>query len=146
MTDYCIGMTKTAQKIERPENGARPCLETMPYRMVVFSRWNGKTPLYCVGGSASKEMGAEKALRTAHKIHGGDCFYCKKPIKKGEATIDHAEPERLGGGKSIQNLIIACKPCNAAKGHKPIEAFNRDAGAEWLKALLAQVQDRLNRL
>lgn len=114
--------------------------------MIVFHQFNGDTPLFLVAGSNASARGAEKALRLAHKLHGGDCFYCKKPVPHEGLSIDHAEPEKLGGNGSLPNLLVSCKPCNLKKGHKPIETFNRNAGKEWLSALLAQVQDRLNRV
>lgn len=115
--------------------------------MVVFKALNHhQKPLYWVAGSNAPAAGAEKALREAHRVHGGVCFYCKKPVAPGDLTIDHAEPAKLGGGDEIQNLLIACKPCNSDKDHQPIEAFDPDAGREWLSALLQQIQDRLNRL
>lgn len=115
--------------------------------MVVFARKDGKgTPLYLVAGSSLGPMGAEKALRAAHKIHGGECFYCKQAVAGTEFTIDHVEPDALGGKAHLQNLVVAHKACNLAKGHQIIEAYNADAGREWLNALLCQVQDRLNRL
>jgi 5-methylcytosine-specific restriction endonuclease McrA len=115
--------------------------------MVVFARKDGKgTPLYWVAGLDRGPMGAEKALRAAHEIHGGECFYCKQAIAEREFTIDHVEPDALGGKAHLQNLVVAHKACNLAKGHQVIEAYNADAGREWLNALLRQVQDRLNRL
>lgn len=115
--------------------------------MVVFARKDGNgTPLYFVAGSDRKPMGAEKALRAAHRIHGGECFYCKQALAESELTIDHVEPDALGGKAHLQNLVLAHKTCNLAKGHRIIEAYKADAGREWLNALLRQVQDRLNRL
>lgn len=131
---------------EQPIAGANPCLGEMPYRALVFARLHGSTPLYFVAGSPADACGAEKALKAAFKIHGGNCFYCKTPLKDGEMTLDHVEPVKIGGDKSLQNLVLSCKPCNAAKGHRPIEAFKPDAGREWLSALLQQVQDRLNKI
>jgi 5-methylcytosine-specific restriction endonuclease McrA len=138
--------SKPAEK-EKPVHAARPCLEDMPYRALVFKTLNHhQKPLYWVAGSTAPAAGAERALKEAHRVHGGACFYCKKLVSHDEVTIDHAEPAKLGGRDEIQNLLIACKPCNSCKDHKPIEAFNPDAGREWLSALLKQVQDRLNRL
>ncbi len=132
---------------ERPEHGARHCLDALPYRMIVFARLNQhQRPLYLVAGSGKAAAGAEKALREAHRLHGGECFYCKESVPAEELTIDHAEPAALGGKDDLQNLLIACKPCNARKGHRAIEFFHPDAGREWLGALLAQVQERLDRL
>lgn len=89
-------------------------------------------------------MGAKKALREAHKLHGGVCFYCRKAVT--EITIDHIEPVAFGGSASLQNLAIACKPCNARKGNQPIEAFKPEAGREWLEAVHRQIGERLARL
>ena len=114
--------------------------------MVVFERMNGKTPLYRVAGSEKQALGAENALREAFAIHGGDCFFCKKKVNRGDLSIDHAEPVVNGGKPELQNLLISHPGCNKKKGHKAIESFNPNAGREWLSALLAQVQDRLNRL
>jgi 5-methylcytosine-specific restriction endonuclease McrA len=61
-------------------------------------------------------------------------------------TIDHVQPRAAGGGAEIQNLLIACGPCNKTKGAKAIELFDPKAGREWLSAVLHQVQARLNRL
>lgn len=132
---------------ESPADGARHCLSEVPYRMVVFQQLNhhGK-PLYLVAGMDAPAAGAEKALRRAHELHGGHCFYCKKPLGPGEITIDHVEPVRRGGRDELQNLLIACDPCNSDKGPRAIESFRPDAGREWLSALLLQVQDRLGRL
>ena len=132
---------------EKPANAARACLDDIPYRMLVYKETNGHgKPLFLVAGSSAAAAGAEKALKAAHRLHGGNCFYCKERVAAGDATIDHVEAEGVGGRDHIQNLLIACKPCNVAKGHKPIELYSPEAGREWLSALLCQVQDRLNRL
>ena len=138
-------MTLLATK-EDPINSARHCVTEIPYRMIVYERSNQGTPLYCVAGSAKRARGAEKALKEAFDIHGGNCFYCKEEVEPGQLSIDHAEPSSAGGKRHLQNLLIAHKACNLAKGSRPIEAFHPEAGREWLSALLAQVQDRLNRL
>lgn len=114
--------------------------------MIVFVRMNGETPLYQVAGSARGALGAEKALREAHRIHGGACFFCQKRLAPDEVTVDHAEAQAGGGRQHLQNLLIACRPCNQKKGQTPIETFDRQAGTEWLTAVLKQVEDRLNRL
>jgi hypothetical protein len=140
-------MARKSAATEDPAHAAVHCLKQYPYRLIVYSRSDGYgTPLFLVAGSPAREAGAEKALREAHRLHGGECFYCRQQIPGAELTIDHVEPEVLGGRGHLQNLVLAHKGCNAAKGHKIIEAFDPDAGREWLNALLLQVQDRLNRL
>lgn len=115
--------------------------------MLVYKETNGHgKPLYLVAGSSAAAAGAEKALKAAHRLHGGSCFYCREKVAPDAVTIDHAEPALAGGKDDLQNLLIACRPCNIAKGHRAIETFSPEAGREWLSALLHQVQDRLNRL
>jgi hypothetical protein len=137
-------MASTPAIRENPAHAARHCLDQRPYRMIVFDRMNQRTPLYRVAGSGRDSLNAENALREAFRIHGGDCFYCKKKIKVDEFTIDHVETTQAGN--CLQNLVVACRPCNLDKGSKRIEAYDPDAGREWLSALLLQIQDRLNRL
>lgn len=139
-------MAQAKRKTESPEHGAAHCLTDAPYRMVVFVDMLNGTPRYQVAGSDLAPRGAEKALRLAHERHGGNCFYCKKPVATDALTIDHVQPRAAGGGADIQNLLIACAPCNKRKGATVIEFFKPEAGREWLSAVLHQVQARLNRL
>ena len=132
---------------EDPAAATRHCLDDIPYRMLVFAKLSPhNTPLYWVAGSTTGPCSAGKALKEAHKLHGGVCFYCRKSVKPEEVTIDHADPKCAGGGHDLQNLLIACKPCNAKKNSQPIEFYRPDAGREWLSAVLRQVEDRLKRL
>jgi 5-methylcytosine-specific restriction endonuclease McrA len=121
------------------------CIDAMPYRSIVFVKFDhNKVALYQVAGCSEPPAGARKALERAFAKHGGQCFYCAEVL--GEVTIDHVEPVAAGGTDSLQNLVIACKPCNAGKGRKVIELFNPEAGKEWLEGVLSQVEDRLKRL
>jgi 5-methylcytosine-specific restriction endonuclease McrA len=141
-----MATTKRAS-IEDPAAANRPLSDDVPYRMVVFKDYdqNG-IPVYLVAGVNGAAMGADKALRVAHAKFGGRCFYCKKPLPHEQLTIDHAEPTAKGGKRVIQNLLIACQPCNSKKGDKAIELYKPGAGRDWLSALLRQVQERLDRL
>lgn len=133
--------------VEDPALAARPCLDGLPYRMVVFKEINKDgTPVYLVAGSPNGPAGARKALREAHRRHGGNCFYCKDPVSPEKLTIDHAEPRRGERRDEIQNLLIACQPCNSGKAGQRIEFYRPDAGREWLSSVLRQVQERLSHL
>lgn len=37
--------------------------------------------------------------------------------------VDHKHPRALGGGDELANLVLACPPCNSAKGATPYAAF-----------------------
>lgn len=134
----------TKPAVEAPEDATRHCLGSKPYRMIVFDRMNRATPLYRVAGSDKAAMGAANALKEAFRVHGGLCFYCRGKIPTDALSIDHVETVRAGD--HLQNLVIACRRCNAAKGDARIEAFHPDAGREWLTALHRQVEERLGRL
>ena len=139
--------TNAAPAKEEPAAATRHCLDDAPYRMLVFAKLSPhNTPLYWIAGSTSGPIRADKALKEAHKLHGGNCFYCKQTVTPEQFTIDHADPKSAGGGGDLQNLLIACKPCNAKKNSLPIEFYRPDAGREWLSAVLRQVEDRLKRL
>lgn len=44
------------------------------------------------------------------------CQYCGKQFLKSHLTLDHVVPVVQGGGKSWENIVTACKPCNQRKG------------------------------
>lgn len=37
--------------------------------------------------------------------------------------IDHLDPESLGGPTTVDNLVLACQPCNRQKATKPHASF-----------------------
>ena len=44
------------------------------------------------------------------KRDGKICHWCKKP--KDRLTIDHVTRRADGGADDLENLVLACKPCN----------------------------------
>ena len=58
------------------------------------------------------------------KTHGPVCAYCGVTYPARELTLDHVTPRR---GQSAydrrDNLVLACKRCNAAKADKPFLAW-----------------------
>jgi 5-methylcytosine-specific restriction endonuclease McrA len=75
----------------------------------------------------------EQFRREVYKREGGRCFFCKTRVRlhwKGQfdgeqpddaATLDHIIPKSQGGRYELQNLVCACRICNARRG-------SRDAG------------------
>jgi 5-methylcytosine-specific restriction endonuclease McrA len=54
------------------------------------------------------------------------CQYCGHQPGKALLTVDHVVPRSRGGGKSWENLVAACGPCNRRKGGRlPVEANMR---------------------
>lgn len=57
--------------------------------------------------------------------HGAVCAYCGTEVSPPEAiTLDHVRPRR---GQTAydrpDNLVLACRECNAAKADTPLVAF-----------------------
>lgn len=63
----------------------------------------------------------EKARELRHsnwwkqKIGAGICHYCGQKFKPTELTMDHLVPLARGGQSTKNNLVPACKECNAKK-------------------------------
>lgn len=49
-------------------------------------------------------------------MHAGRCFYCDEEVSYNEATIDHQVPIIKEGSGDLDNLVMACYPCNSSKG------------------------------
>ena len=52
---------------------------------------------------------------------GRTCTYCG--AKNVPIEIDHIHPRSKGGSDRIDNLALACRPCNEKKGSRPLETF-----------------------
>ncbi len=59
------------------------------------------------------------------------CEWCRMETPTELCQSDHAEPLILGGGHNLDNLVIACKSCNARKRAKPL--------SKWLAILEADL-------
>src|SRR5690606_6740942 len=58
-----------------------------------------------------------------YKRQKGRCYYCGCKMVRvanlpNSATVDHVVPLDRGGRNSLDNLVIACKPCNSSKADK----------------------------
>ena len=60
------------------------------------------------------------------------CVYCRKPLVRKKATLDHVLPVSRGGETTPDNLTISCRACNTCKGARLPE--------EWLQDLAVAVQ------
>ncbi|MEW1832836.1 RNA-guided endonuclease IscB [Streptomyces sp. NPDC088196] len=52
------------------------------------------------------------------------CAYCD--VRGVPLNIEHLRPRGRGGSDRVSNLVLACVPCNEAKGSTPVEAFLAD--------------------
>lgn len=79
----------------------------------------------------SAKMGSAAKRRKIAAIilrDGISCFWCKEETlldarrMGGQheprcTTIDHLIPRSRGGGNELENLVIACRECNEARGN-----------------------------
>lgn len=52
------------------------------------------------------------------------CAYCDASAVP--LNIEHVRPRSLGGSDRVSNLVLACVPCNQAKGSQRVEEFVAD--------------------
>ena len=50
-----------------------------------------------------------------NKKAAGVCHYCHRKVKPDALTLDHLVPIARGGESTKNNLVPACKECNAKK-------------------------------
>ena len=69
-------------------------------------------------------MNSKRARRKREQIarrDGSYCCYCGLFLSPLDRTIEHYfVPKSLGGSDRNDNLKIACKPCNQARGNNPV--------------------------
>lgn len=62
----------------------------------------------------------------AERDGGWYCHYCHArlaPVGLMMPTLDHILAQSKGGTDDIDNLVLACGPCNSAKRDRPYEDF-----------------------
>jgi 5-methylcytosine-specific restriction endonuclease McrA len=69
------------------------------------------------GGSYTLEE-----LNTLFKEQDSRCFYCGQLLEAYH--IDHKTPISRGGSNNIDNIALACAPCNLSKYTKTAEEFS----------------------
>jgi 5-methylcytosine-specific restriction endonuclease McrA len=60
--------------------------------------------------------------RIADRDGGYFCFYCKDALE-ADFHVDHKVPIAKGGTHSLENMVLACMPCNQEKHAKDIEEY-----------------------
>src|SRR5262249_53492288 len=52
---------------------------------------------------------------------GGECFFCKMPLSKSDASVEHLVASSNGGGNGDGNCVACCKALNAMFGSKSLK-------------------------
>lgn len=61
---------------------------------------------------------------------GRSCAYCR--ATGTPLNVDHVHPRSKGGTDRVSNLVLACVPCNQAKGNRPVTEFAPHVATEIL--------------
>lgn len=54
------------------------------------------------------------------------CAYCERDLRTvapDQITLDHLQPQSMGGGHGSHNLVTCCKTCNSARKTQPWRVF-----------------------
>ena len=84
----------------------------------------------------SKHLGSGKWKTQRLIVLKRDCYtcaYCGEPANE----VDHIQPRVLGGTDDLDNLVAACRRCNAMKGKRSEALFLGQSSTP----LLASVAD-----
>ena len=54
-------------------------------------------------------------------IQGGLCFFCRQPLPRGEASIEHLVASANGGTNGEDNCVACCRSLNSLLGSKSIK-------------------------
>lgn len=65
-----------------------------------------------------KQLRAQKARLAARD--GKKCFFCWAVLGFDELTIEHILSVSHGGSDNVNNLCLACEPCNTEIGNLPV--------------------------
>ncbi|MEC4815649.1 MAG: HNH endonuclease signature motif containing protein [Scytonema sp. PMC 1069.18] len=49
--------------------------------------------------------------------YGSCCWWCSRHLPSNQLTLDHLKPKSRGGSNSLENLRLACFPCNNSRGN-----------------------------
>lgn len=91
----------------------------------VPSRTHAATPVDRVSPAPARRVPIwlpgerEAAVEVLIARDGLSCHYCGRVIgtRRWCATVDHLWPRSFGGPNRTWNLVLACSPCNSARGN-----------------------------
>lgn len=91
--------------------------------------------------AVSKRLRYEILRRDDHT-----CRYCGQGSPKVQLTVDHVVPTALGGSDKPENLVAACRDCNAGKSASspdaPLVADVAQKAVQWAQAMEVVLERR----
>lgn len=79
--------------------------------------------MLCCGYSWQESMTAYMTNHLDRLLfaQGGQCFFCRKPLPKAEASVEHLVASANGGTNDDGNCVACCKALNHLLGSKSIK-------------------------
>jgi 5-methylcytosine-specific restriction endonuclease McrA len=96
------------------------------------------------GGSRRRRPGRYIPIavrRAVRRRDGGRCVYCRARARLG---FDHVVPRVKGGGRTPDNLVLCCGPCNEKKADWDLDLFAQRLAREGVGSA-AQILARVAR-
>ena len=66
-----------------------------------------------------------KSAKTKLLAKNKNCHWCKEPLTRATATLDHVIPLSRGGLNNDNNYVLACEPCNSKRGNSMPEVIKQ---------------------
>jgi hypothetical protein len=75
-------------------------------------------------GTTPPTRNRDERIAAIAALDGWECHYCSEPLGWGHPIvtapqIDHVIPRAMRGPDDVENLALACGPCNMSKGARP---------------------------
>jgi 5-methylcytosine-specific restriction endonuclease McrA len=67
------------------------------------------------------------------KKNGSRCYLCHETFLANQLTLDHLKPRSRGGSNKLENLRLACFPCNNRRSNR-LEKTNRSPNSSVIAA------------
>ena len=69
-----------------------------------------------MGSADGQEPMPTKPLDRLMFVQGGLCFFCRQPVPKAEASVEHLLASANGGNNDDENCVVCCKAVNSLFG------------------------------
>lgn len=76
-------------------------------------KWRGK-------GKPTKRIGGSRRKRQLIDRDGNECFYCGNEFEPEDLTQEHLVAVVQNGPDRLENLVLACEPCNQEADKMPV--------------------------
>tara|TARA_Y100000310_G_scaffold8651_1_gene9184 strand:+ start:232 stop:501 length:270 start_codon:yes stop_codon:yes gene_type:complete len=77
---------------------------------------------------AKKRFASAELKRRIFGRDEGRCYLCGDTYEYDQVVAEHVIPRGKGGQTTLENLKIACRPCNRKKSDMSVEQFREKYG------------------